>query len=80
MTAHRTVPVFLSALLALAANAGAQMEKRWIDQHRDGDFAKAAPAVGEPAPDLCLHDLAGRPRSLALERGRTTVLVGGAFT
>lgn len=65
---------------ALLAAAGAQMEKRWIDQYRDQDFAQAAPVVGAPAPDLCLWDVDGRPRSLALERGRTLVLVAGAFT
>lgn len=65
---------------ALFAAAGAQMEKRWIDQYRDQDFAQAAPVVGAPAPDLCLWDVDGRPRSLALERGRTLVLVAGAFT
>lgn len=71
---------FLLAPLALLAAAGAQMEKRWIDQYRDQDFAQTAPVVGAPAPDLCLWDVDGRPRSLALERGRTLVLVAGAFT
>lgn len=75
---HLALPV-LFALLVPAA-AGAQMEKRWIDQYRDNDFATADPAVGAPAPDLRLWDLDGRPRSLALERGRTLVLVAGAFT
>jgi hypothetical protein len=56
------------------------MEKRWIDQYRDNDFALAKPAVGAPAADLRLWDVDGRPRSLALERGRTLVLVAGAFT
>lgn len=80
MNPNRLLLPTLLALLALAAEASAQMEKRWIDQYRDGDFAKAAPVVGAPAPDLCLWDLDGRPRSLALERGRTIVLIGGAFT
>jgi hypothetical protein len=70
----------LLALLAPVAAAGAQMEKRWIDQYRDNDFALAKPAVGAPAADLRLWDVDGRPRSLALERGRTLVLVAGAFT
>ena len=58
----------------------AQMEKRWIDQYSGTVFAQAAPAVGTPAPDLCLWDLDGRPRSLLLERGRTIVLIGGSYT
>ena len=70
----------LLAPLTLLATAGAQMEKRWIDQYRDQDFAQAAPVVGAPAPDLRLWDVDGRPRSLALERGRTVVLVAGACT
>lgn len=68
------------AALALTAVAAAQMEKRQTEQYRDTAFARAAPAMGAPAPDLRLWDLDGRPRSLALERGRTVVLIGGAYT
>jgi hypothetical protein len=63
-----------------AAALPAQMEKRWIDQYAGTVFAKAAPAIGTPAPDLCLWDLEGRPRSLLLERGRTVVLIGASYT
>lgn len=73
----------LSATALLAAGTAplpAQMEKRTGDRYDERAFAAAAPAVGQPAPDLCLFDLQGRPRSLALERGRTIVWIGGAFT
>jgi hypothetical protein len=56
------------------------MEKRWVDQYAGTVFARSAPAVGTEAPDLCLWDLQGRPRSLHLERGRTIVLIGGSYT
>jgi len=68
------------ATLLLAASMPAQMEKRWIDQYAGTVFAQAQPAVGTAAPDLCLCDLTGRPRSLALERGRTVVLIGASYT
>jgi hypothetical protein len=58
----------------------AQMEIRQSDRYRSSEFAKAAAAVDADAPDLLLWDLEGRPRSLALERGRTLVLIGGSFT
>lgn len=70
--------LFAAALLAAAIPA--QMEKRWIDQYSGTIFAQAKPAVGTAAPDLCLWDLDGRPRSLALERGRTVVLIGASYT
>lgn len=68
------------AALALAGSATAQMEKRQTERYADAEFARAEPAMGAAAPDLRLFDLDGRPRSLALERGRTIVLVGGAYT
>jgi hypothetical protein len=77
----------LTALAAVFATATAsvtalpaQMEIRQSDRYRASEFAKAAPAVDADAPDLLLWDLGGRPRSLALERGRTLVLIGGSFT
>ena len=66
--------------LALCTLLPAQMEKRWVDRYAATAFARQEPAVGDVAPDLCLWDLDGRPRSLALERGRTIVLIGAAFT
>ncbi|MCA8942473.1 MAG: hypothetical protein KDB80_07915 [Planctomycetes bacterium] len=67
-------------LLCLASAGPAQMRKRWIDQYDGTVFAQAEPAVGTAAPDLCLWDLDGRPRSLHLERGRTIVLIAGSYT
>lgn len=67
-------------LLLLPSLLPAQMEKRWIDRYGETLFAQARPAVGTSAPDLRLWDLAGRPRSLELERGRTIVLIGAAYT
>ena len=67
-------------LCLLAATLPAQMEKRWSDRYHGTTYARVKPAVGTPAPDLCLWDLEGRPRSLELERGRTIVLIGGAYT
>lgn len=75
----RSLHGFHVALL-LTALLPAQMEKRWIDQYSGTLYATTAPRVGEPAPDLCLWDLDGRPRSLALARGRTIVLIGAAYT
>ena len=66
--------------MLLTANAAAQMGKRWIDHYAGTIFAQAAPAVGTIAPDLCLWDLDGRPRSLHLEFGRTLVLIAGSYT
>jgi len=63
-----------------SADLSAQMGKRWIDQYSGTVYAQAQPAVGTAAPDLCLWDLDGRPRSLALERGRMIVLIGGSYT
>lgn len=70
-----TVPLLLLPTLLTA-----QMEKRWIDRYGETLFAQAEPAVGTRAPDLRLSDLSGRPRSLELERGRTIVLIGAAYT
>lgn len=82
-TLTTTIPgAFLrgAAALLLVAVMPAQMEKRWTERYADTAFARAEPAVGTPAPDLCLWDLDGRPRSLALERGRTVVLIGASYT
>ncbi|MBK8097694.1 MAG: hypothetical protein IPK26_11340 [Planctomycetes bacterium] len=70
----------LLAMVFLLAALPAQMEKRLLDRYAASEFARQAPAVGEIAPDLRLWDLRGRPRSLALERGRTLVLIGGSYT
>lgn len=70
----------VAAALLLATALPAQMEKRWSQRYADTAFALAAPAVGTAAPDLCLWDLDGRPRSLALARGRTVVLIGASYT
>lgn len=76
----QTLPFVAAALTAAALSLPAQMEKRWLDQYAGSEFARAEPAVGELAPDLQLWDLDGRPRSLALERGRKVVLIGGSYT
>lgn len=67
-------------LLASAALLPAQMEKRWTGEYDGVAFAEAAPAVGSPAPDLVLRDLAGRPWSLHQLLGSTVVLVKGSYT
>lgn len=78
---HTSPPLLLAAITALTTTGlSAQMEKRWFDQYAATEFARATPAVDTEAPDLQLWDLDGRPRSLALERGRTVVLIGGSFT
>lgn len=71
------IPIPMAMLLSVLP---AQMEMRQLDLYADSEFSKKAPAVGTEAPDLRLWDLQGRPRSLALERGRTIVLIGGAYT
>lgn len=78
MTPLRRASLLIAGTLSTLAIG--QMEKRWIDQYRGTVFAQAAPAVQSEAPDLCLWDLDGRPRSLALERGRTIVLIGASYT
>lgn len=72
--------LWLCCAALLAPACPGQMEKRRNDQYDETVFAAAAPAVGRAAPDLCLWDLDGRPRSLHLERGRTVVLIGGSYT
>ena len=64
----------------LAVGLPSQMGKRWLDQYSAAPFAPAAPRIGVEAPDLCLWDLDGRPRSLHLERGRKVVLIAGSYT
>jgi hypothetical protein len=76
----RTPTLVLLATTLVPGALAAQMEKRWIERYAETAFATAAPAVGTAAPDLCLWDLDGRPRSLALERGRIVVLIGAAWT
>ena len=78
MPAMLRLSLLLGAVLVSALPA--QMEKRWSDRYHGTTYAKVKPAVGTPAPDLRLWDLAGRPRSLALERGRTILLIGGSYT
>ena len=70
----------LLTLLALVGSGSAQMEKRWKGRYDGRRFAKAKPAVGALAPDLCLRDLEGRTWSLHDLFGRTVVLVKGSFT
>ncbi|MCB9877140.1 MAG: hypothetical protein H6835_06005 [Planctomycetes bacterium] len=70
----------LAAIPTLAAALPAQMGKRWIDEYSGTVYATRAPAIDSDAPDLQLWDLAGRPRSLHLERGRVVVLIAGSYT
>jgi hypothetical protein len=70
----------MAAAFACAAVLPAQMEKRWTGQYDGEAFARAAPAVGTPAPDLVLRDLDGRPWSLHQLLGSTVVLVKGSYT
>ncbi|HEX5052747.1 MAG TPA: hypothetical protein VFZ65_13305 [Planctomycetota bacterium] len=70
----------LSLAAAVAAPLAAQMELRRTGRYDRDEFAQEAPAIAAPAPDLRLFDLSGRPRCLALERGRIVVLIGGAYT
>lgn len=80
MQPTRARALSLAAASCFAALTPAQMEKRREVNYDDTTFARAEPAIGTPAPALRLWDLDGRPRSLALERGRTVVLIGGAYT
>ena len=77
---NHLTPLSLLAALVTPTALAAQMEMRWSDQYAGSEFAKADPEVYSAAPDLQLWDLDGRPRSLALERGRTVVLIGGSYT
>jgi hypothetical protein len=70
----------MACLLVAAGQLPAQMGKRWVDQYSGTVFAEREPAVGSRVPDLHLFDLDGRPRSLAVERGRTVVLIAGSYT
>jgi hypothetical protein len=65
---------------AVLASLPAQMEKRESDRYDPAQFALLSPAIGEPAPDLRLCDLEGRPRSLEALLGSTIVLVKGSYT
>ena len=58
----------------------AQMEKRDRELYRQKAFEQRSPRIGTQVPDLRLRDLDGHARSLAAERGKTLVLVGGSFT
>ncbi|MFK7739197.1 MAG: hypothetical protein AB8H80_02650 [Planctomycetota bacterium] len=75
-----------AAMLATAAasfaadNAGAQMELRRFVAYDTSEFARQQPAVGSQAPELLLHDLEGRPRSLTVEADRFIVLIAGSYT
>lgn len=80
MQSPRVRALALTTASCLAALLPAQMEKRQEVHYAHTTFARAEPAIGTEAPELRLWDLDGRPRSLALERGRTVVLIGGAYT
>lgn len=69
-----------AAALALTAPLTAQMEKRWSGDFALTEYEQKEPRVGAPAPALRLYDVDGRPRSLAMERGRAVVLLAGSFT
>jgi len=73
-------PLAFALSLCCAAPAASQMEKRWSGHFGLTEYEQQAPRVGAPAPPLRLLDLDGRPRSLALERGRAVVLLAGSFT
>jgi hypothetical protein len=66
--------------LALAGSPRAQMEKRQDELYELERFRAAEPAVGSPAPDLVVTDLAGRPHALSADRGRILVVIKGGFT
>ncbi len=74
----KTPLILALSLVGITNSVQAQMSKRWIDRYND--FATTAPAVQTYAPDLCLWDLDGQPRSLKLEQGRTIILINGSFT
>ena len=78
MTDPTRIRLLTAVLTALPL--AAQMELRRQGLYDDSEFAREAPALGEAVPDLRLFDLEGRPRSLALERGRTVVLIAASFT
>ena len=80
MTRLHSLIVTTLAIAALPAAASAQMGKRWVQEYSGTVFARRQPAVGSTTPDLRLWDLDGRPRALALERGRTIVLISGSYT
>jgi peroxiredoxin len=57
------------ALAVLAAAAGGWLQRRSAQLHGDG-----AALLGQPAPELTLPDLDGRPHRLADYRGRRVLL------
>ena len=66
--------------MSLAAGLCGQMEKRWSGLFHLSAYEMAKPRVGRLAPELRLFDLDGKPRNLAVERGRRVVLLAGSFT
>ncbi len=68
----------LLAALGLAGSAQAQLDPRQMATSR---FEAAAPAVGEPLPDLSVYDAGGEQRRLSqLLQGNYTVIVLGCLT
>ncbi len=75
----RTVWVLgLLVALGLAGDAQAQLDPR---QQASRRFEAAAPAVGEPLPDVVLYDAGGKGlRVSELLQGHYTVIVLGCLT
>ena len=68
----------LLAALGFAGSAQAQFDPR---QQATRRFEAAAPAVGEPVPDLAVYDADGKERQLGkLLQGHYTVIVLGCLT
>ena len=68
----------LLAALGLAGSAQAQLDPR---QQATSRFEAAAPAIGEPLPDLAVYDAGGKERRLGeLLQGHYTVIVLGCLT
>ena len=76
---HRVVwALGLLAALGLAGPAQAQLDPRQMATSR---FETAAPAVGEPLPNLAVYDAAGKELRLGeLLQGHYTVIVLGCLT
>ncbi len=76
---HRVVwALGLLAALGLAGSAQAQFNPR---QQATGRFEAAAPAVGEPLPDLVVYDAGGEKQRLGqLLQGHYAVIVLGCLT
>ena len=73
-------PHWILVATTLAASLCGQMEKRWSGLFHLSTYEMAKPRVGRLAPELRLFDLDGKPRNLAVERGRRVVLLAGSFT